>query len=105
MDHFVRGSRVSLGARKCFQGASCRAGGGRSKPGRRASVSLVTETDDEPTTGELRAVQVSRESQERRAAEQADSEEETAQHDRRAEKSAYLREKLEEREKAERRAE
>ncbi len=65
----------------------------------------MAETDDEPTTGELHAVQVTRESQARRAAEQADTEEETAQHDRRAEKSAYLREKLEEREEAERRAE
>lgn len=65
----------------------------------------MADSDDEPTTGELRAVQVSRESQERRAAEQADTEEETAQHDRRAEKSAYLREKLEEREEAERKAE
>ncbi len=65
----------------------------------------MAEKDDDPTTGELRAVQVSRESQARRAAEQADSEEETAQHDRRAEKSAYLKQKLEEREEAERRAE
>ena len=64
----------------------------------------MADPDDEPTTGELRAVQVSRESQERKAAEQSDSDEETAQHDRRAEKSAYLREKLEEREEAERRA-
>jgi len=65
----------------------------------------MADKDDEPTTEELRAVQVSRESRERDAAEHADSDEETAQHDRRAEKSAYLREKLEEREEAERRAE
>ncbi len=65
----------------------------------------MAETDDEPTTGELRAVQVDRESTARKAAEQADSDEETAQHDRRAEKSAYLKEKLEEREEAERRKE
>ncbi|MBA3304562.1 MAG: hypothetical protein H0U25_01365 [Thermoleophilaceae bacterium] len=65
----------------------------------------MADTDDEPTTGELRKVQVSRETEARRAAERADSDEETAQHDRRAEKSAYLREKLEEREEAERRAE
>ena len=64
----------------------------------------MANTDDEPTTGELRKVQVSRETEARRAAERADSDEETAQHDRRAEKSAYLREKLEEREEAERRA-
>ncbi len=65
----------------------------------------MADSDDEPTTGELRKVQVSRETEARRAAERADSDEETAQHDRRAEKSAYLREKLEEREEAERRAE
>ncbi len=64
----------------------------------------MADTDDEPTTGELRAVQVSREAQARKAADHADSDEETAQHDRRAEKSAYLREKLEQREEAERRA-
>ena len=65
----------------------------------------MADTDDEPTTGELRKVQVSRETEARRAAERADSDEETAQHDRRAEKSAYLKQKLEEREEAERRAE
>jgi len=64
----------------------------------------MVDADNEPTTGELRAVQVSREVAARRAAERADSDEETAQHDRRAAKSAYLREKLEEREEAERRA-
>jgi hypothetical protein len=64
----------------------------------------MADTDDEPTTEELRAVQASRESRERSAAERADSEDETAQHDRRAEKSAYLKEKLDEREEAERRA-
>jgi len=62
-------------------------------------------SDDEPTTGELRIVQGAREEAERKAAERADSEAETAQHDRRAEKSAYLKAKLEEREEAERRAE
>ena len=65
----------------------------------------MADTEDEPTTEELHAVQASREVRERRAAERSDSEEETAQHDRRAEKSAYLKEKLEEREEAERRAE
>lgn len=64
----------------------------------------MNERDDEPTTGQLRAVQVSREAKARRAAERANSEEETAQHDRRAAKSAYLRKKLEQREEAERRA-
>jgi len=65
----------------------------------------MADTEDEPTTEELHAVQAAREVRERRAAERSDSEEETAQHDRRAEKSAYLKEKLEEREEAERRAE
>ena len=65
----------------------------------------MDETPDDPSTEELRAVQVAREDQARDAAERADSEEETAQHDRRAAKSAYLREKLEQREEAERRAE
>ncbi len=64
----------------------------------------MSNTDDEPTTGQLRAVQLSRETRARRAADRADSDEETAQHDRRAAKSAYLRKKLEEREEAERRA-
>ena len=63
----------------------------------------MADTDDEPTTGELRAVQVARESKARNAAERADSDEETAQHDRRADKSEYLKQKLEEREEAERR--
>lgn len=63
------------------------------------------EIPDDPTTEELRAVQVAREGQARDAAERADTDEETAQHDRRAAKSSYLREKLEQREEAERRAE
>ncbi len=65
----------------------------------------MADTPDDLTTGELRAVQLSREREARKASEHSDSEEETAQHDRRAAKSAYLREKLEEREEAERRAE
>jgi hypothetical protein len=65
---------------------------------------MADTADDDPTTGELRAVQLNRESKARSAAERAESEEETAQHDRRAAKSAYLRQKLEEREEAERRA-
>ena len=60
--------------------------------------------DKEPSTEELRVVQGAREEAERQAAERSDTDEETAQHDRRAEKSAYLKGKLEEREEAERRA-
>ena len=60
--------------------------------------------DEELSTEELRVAQGAREEAERQAAERADTDEETAQHDRRAEKSAYLKGKLEEREEAERRA-
>jgi hypothetical protein len=58
----------------------------------------------DPTTEELRAVQGERETASHQAAERADTEAEEAQHERRAQKSAYLREKLEERERAEREA-
>ncbi|HWH44895.1 MAG TPA: hypothetical protein VNT32_09195 [Thermoleophilaceae bacterium] len=59
--------------------------------------------DDEegPSTEELRI----REEGERRRAEEAGDEGAAEQHERRADKTAYLREKLEERERAEREAE
>ena len=57
---------------------------------------------DDPSTEELRIGQAAREEREREAAERAEVDQEAAQHDRRAEKSAYLRSKLEERERAER---
>ena len=60
---------------------------------------------EDPTTEELRIAQSEREAAARRAAERAESEAETAEQARRAQKSAYLREKLEEREEAERRSE
>jgi hypothetical protein len=56
---------------------------------------------EEPTTQELKAAQIQRETLERRQAEVAIDEDETAQHARRAEKAQYLREKLEEREQSE----
>jgi hypothetical protein len=56
---------------------------------------------EDPTTRELRIRQADREAEERRKAETADTEEETDEHARRAEKAAYLREKLEERADAE----
>ena len=56
---------------------------------------------EDPTTRELRIRQAERESLERSQAEEADTEEETEEHARRAEKAAYLREKLEERADAE----
>jgi hypothetical protein len=55
----------------------------------------------DPATEELRRRQQQREAEERRAAEQADDD--TAEHHvARADKAAYLREKLEERARAER---
>jgi len=58
--------------------------------------------DEDPTTQELRIAQVRREAHERERA--GRPEEEPEQHDRRADKAAYLREKLEERAAAEREA-
>ena len=60
-------------------------------------------TDDEPTTEQLRVAQSKRERAER---ERASSEpgEDTAKHERRADRASYLKEKLEERERAEREA-
>lgn len=52
--------------------------------------------DDEPTTETLRLEQLRREEDERRRAEQAATEEEERAADRRADKAAYLREKLDE---------
>ncbi len=60
--------------------------------------------DDDPTTEELRLSQLRRASAERREAEHADSDSEGEQHARRAEKADYLKQKLEERAEAERRA-
>ena len=57
---------------------------------------------DEHDTEELRIEQERRALDEQRAAREADTEEETKSHKRRAEKSEYLREKLEERERSER---
>jgi hypothetical protein len=56
---------------------------------------------EDPETQELQIDQLKRELAERRAAELAPPEEE-AQHDRRADKARYLREKLEERAESER---
>ncbi len=51
---------------------------------------------DDPPTEELRAVQVDRERTERTAAERAADEDEARAHERRAERAAYLRDKLDE---------
>ncbi len=57
---------------------------------------------EERETHELREAQRLREEAERRHAEVAPDEQETAQHQRRAEKARYLREKLEQRAESER---
>jgi hypothetical protein len=60
--------------------------------------------DDDPTTQELRVRQAKREEDARLQAERAADDHDTAQFDRRADKAAYLRRKLEERDEAERQA-
>jgi hypothetical protein len=59
---------------------------------------------EDPTTQELRIEQLNRERDERDRAEQATDPDDTGQHEARAAKAGYLREKLEERAEAERRA-
>lgn len=59
---------------------------------------------EDPTTQELRLDQLRREKAELEAAEQAVDPDDTGQHVARATKAGYLREKLEERAEAERRA-
>jgi hypothetical protein len=59
--------------------------------------------EEDPTTEELRLEQLQRESKERGDADRTELEDDTAQHERRADKAAYLREKLEQRAEAERR--
>jgi hypothetical protein len=60
--------------------------------------------EEDPTTQELRLEQLNREATERGQAETSIDDEEAEQHERRAEKAGYLREKLEERADAEREA-
>ncbi len=64
----------------------------------------MSDDTDDPTTEELRIEQGERETASHKAAKRADTDAEVEAHARRAEKSAYLREKLEERERAEREA-
>jgi hypothetical protein len=59
---------------------------------------------EDPTTQELRLDQLQREKSERERAAEGVTPDDTGQHERRAEKASYLREKLEERAEAERRA-
>lgn len=65
-----------------------------------ANVFDVADESD-PTTQRLRVEQVQRELRERREAGEASDEDAAAQHERRADKSAYLREKLADRVHAE----
>ncbi len=61
--------------------------------------------DSDPKTEELRIAQAARERDERTAEHEAVVPDEADQHARRADRAAYLREKLEERAESERRAE
>jgi hypothetical protein len=61
-------------------------------------------TDRDPTTQELRVRQAKREEEARVESDRRPEDEDTAQFDRRADKAAYLRRKLEERDEAERKA-
>ena len=60
--------------------------------------------EEDPTTQELRIEQLQRELAERKRADDTPLEDESAQHERRAERAAYLRGRLEQRAEAERRA-
>jgi hypothetical protein len=57
--------------------------------------------DDEPTTQELKAVQATRAAEEARQADEADQPDEARAHSRRADKAAYLRDRLAEAERSE----
>jgi hypothetical protein len=59
---------------------------------------------EEPDTRELREAQQRREAEEEELASRAPDEEESAQHERRADKARYLKQKLEQREESERRS-
>jgi hypothetical protein len=64
-------------------------------------MGTVEAMEEDPTTQELKVAQVRRERTERDRAEQAPTEEAAEAHTRRAEKTAYLRERLEDRADAE----
>jgi hypothetical protein len=57
---------------------------------------------EDPKTEELKLDQLRREAEEQQRAETAPDEDEAAQHERRAQKAHYLRQKLEERARSER---
>jgi hypothetical protein len=58
--------------------------------------------EEEPPTEELRRAQAEREHAEREQAREAEEDPDTTTHERRADKAAYLEEKLAERERSER---
>ncbi len=64
---------------------------------------LAESSPEDPSTDELRISQLRREATEREDADRAATEDDFERHQRRAEKAAYLREKLEERAEVERR--
>jgi hypothetical protein len=64
---------------------------------------VLTVSDTDPKTEELKLSQLERERAERERAETAPDEDEAVQHERRADKARYLAEKLEERAESERR--
>jgi hypothetical protein len=59
--------------------------------------------DEQHKTEELKIIQAEREAEERERGRSASGQDEAAQHERRADKARYLREKLEERAESERR--
>jgi len=65
----------------------------------------VSDREPEPSTKQLKAIQAARETSEHEALKESGTEGEARQHERRADKAAYLRDKLAERERSEREAE
>ena len=64
----------------------------------------MSDREPEPSTKQLKAIQAARETSEHEALKDSDTEGEARQHERRADKAAYLRDKLAERERSEREA-
>ena len=65
----------------------------------------MSDREPEPSTKQLKAIQAARETSEHEALKESGTEGEARQHERRADKAAYLRDKLAERERSEREAE
>ncbi len=64
----------------------------------------MSDREPEPSTKQLKAIQAARETSEHEALKESGTEGEARQHERRADKAAYLRDKLAERERSEREA-